>query len=46
MITVHEKIYRRGQLEKHQAFFNPKDKHNTRQTKGHKKAWNKKMNKK
>jgi hypothetical protein len=46
MLTVHEKINLRGKHEKNKAFFNPQDKHNTRQTKGQKKVWNAKLLKK
>jgi hypothetical protein len=42
-ITVHEKINKRGHTELTRAFFNPRDKHNTRRTRGEKKNWNNKL---
>ena len=43
MLTVHDNINKRGHTELTRAFFNPRDKHNTRQTKGKKKTWNYKL---
>ena len=43
MLTVHDKINKRGHTELTRAFFNPRDKHNTRRTRGEKKNWNVKL---